>query len=107
VGGQDKHITNPTNYGTVGHHAGKANLLIALIHPKTEAVLDRFAHLAHGSAYCPMGGGIKEVMDHSHIQFRFIGADGIFVSLPLHGFLFMFSYEIESNMESILENLKP
>src|SRR4030043_1090078 len=101
---QDDNITNPTDYRAIRDHTGKADLLIDLIYAKAEAILNRFSHDAHRSTNRPMGGGVKEVMDHAHIQSGFISADRIGVSLPLHGILFVYRCEIESNMESILEN---
>jgi hypothetical protein len=87
MGWEDEHIANPANRGTIRHDAGEADLLIALIYPKAEAILDRFAHDTHRSTYRPMGCGVEKVVDHTFVYFGFIGADTVLFFLPLHGYL--------------------
>lgn len=65
---EDEHVAQPAKGCVVGHHPGKANLLLAVIHAKAERVQDGvFDHFA-GAPLSPIGAVGQITMNDIKLQ---------------------------------------
>src|SRR5215475_10608586 len=71
---QDKDVRQIGKSRAIGDHAGKPDLLLAAIHPKTERITDRLLYRVPRNAKGPIALS-KKAMHGGNIDSRRIGAD--------------------------------